>query len=119
MRLTWKLAVIIAVGMGTQLLLPRFVDEIDETQFAIRVLVAKWQGGSSGDPDVMALAMQLQDRQWARYQAGRRPAMGWAARGADANATTRPADKQRDASFDDDLEQYLAQRHCEAWAPAE
>src|SRR5215210_7895078 len=58
MRLTWKLAVIVAIGVGIQLLLPRFVEEIDETQFAIRVLVAKWQGGSSGDPDVIALATQ-------------------------------------------------------------
>ena len=66
MRLTWKLAFIVAIGVGAQMLINRYADDIDEAVFALRVLVIHIRGGTVADPGVLELADDLLDRKLVR-----------------------------------------------------
>src|SRR4051812_1394975 len=98
MRLIWKLALLLSIGVGTQYAILRWMPEIEEARFAFRVYVAYLRGGTAADTDVMDLAIELRDRQY--EQAARRV--------ASAQATTRPTVVRRDASVVDELESSLA-----------
>jgi hypothetical protein len=66
MRLTWKLALLIAIGVGAQLLINRHANDIDEAAFAFRVFVAHLNGKTAADPDTMDMANALWRRQMLR-----------------------------------------------------
>ena len=68
MRLTWKLALLIAIAVGAQWLLNRHGGDLDESRFAIRVYVAHLCGGTAADRDVMDLAVDLHNRQIVRTE---------------------------------------------------
>jgi hypothetical protein len=78
MRLTWKLALMLAIAVGAQILLVRYGGDLDEARFAVRVYVAHLCGGTAADAEVMDMAVELQDRQIARARqlaSARRAAM--------------------------------------------
>jgi hypothetical protein len=100
MRLTWKLALLLAIGVGTQYLLNRHADDIDEARFTLRVYVAHLCGGTAADPDVMDLAVELRDREYARVVRRSVAAQG--------QATSRPASETRDASIAAELESSIS-----------
>jgi hypothetical protein len=97
MRLMWKLALLLAIGVGTQYAILRWMPEIEEARFALRVYVAYLRGGTAADTDVMDLAVELRDRQYEQV----------ARRVASAQAATRPTVARRDASIVDELESSL------------
>jgi hypothetical protein len=68
MRLTWKLALLLAIAVGAQWLLNRYAADLDEARFAIRVYVAHLCGGTAADTDVMDLAVDLHNRQIVRAE---------------------------------------------------
>lgn len=68
MRLMWKLALLVAIAVGAQMLLNRYGGDLDEARFAVCVYIAHLCGGTAADADVMDLAVALHDRQIARAQ---------------------------------------------------
>lgn len=66
MRLTWKLALVISIGVGAQMLISRYADDIDEAGFTYRVFVIHLCGGTVADPGVLEMADRLHRRKMAR-----------------------------------------------------
>jgi hypothetical protein len=99
MRLTWKLALMLAIAVGAQVLLTRYSGDLDEARFAIRVYAAHLCGGTAADADVMDMAVELQNRQVARAQqlaTARRAAMQqhqWDAEEIDADEGWGPVNR--------------------------
>ena len=100
MRFYVKLVVMIAIGVGTQGLIERNEQELDEAQFAMRCFIGKLRGKENNDAELMEAAVALRSRQMARIIRENNTMVA-------ACATTRPAGV-RAASAADELEWSLA-----------
>ena len=101
MRFYLKLLAMIAIGVGTQGLIERNEQELDDAQFAARCFFGKLCGRQNNDAALMDAASALHARQMKRMLVSA-PATTVAPR-----ATTRPAGV-RAASVADELEWSLA-----------
>jgi len=66
MRLVFKLAVVVLLGVLVQCGLVRFVGTLDEGLFVVRVMVAQAQGATLDDEMIMDEAVRLFERQCRR-----------------------------------------------------
>jgi hypothetical protein len=88
MRVTWKLALLVAIGIAAQVAIERYAAELDEAWFATRVFCAHACSGTAADPELMELATALEKRQNARRHET-------ALAGARHQPTTRRVDQRR------------------------
>ena len=97
MRLIWKLALLLAIGVALQYAILRWTPEIEEARFALRAYASYLSGGTPADPEMMDLAIELRDREYEHL----------IARATSAQTATRPTVARRDASIVDALESSL------------
>jgi len=105
MRLLWKLALLVTIGVGMQVAIERYESELDEAWFATRVFCAHARGGTAADPELIDLATALTKRQYARIDP-RLFAVPC------QKPTTRPADVRQDARVAEELQCSLEAEHA-------
>ena len=67
MRAVWKFSVILLTAVCAQWFVQRGASQLDEAQFAVRAYLAHLQGQSPDDPRLLNAALDLHQRQCARW----------------------------------------------------